>query len=106
MGTVSRQSRSGRFIQEFGADVVAKDRIDSEKAWKCASQSLGVNDADGCVSMYFTLKCVETGEEIVLTDGYVVFDPESDENLVEALAYQLDLSEEEVAPRVERADLE
>ena len=107
MGSLSRYSRNERFIKEFGDDILDSDRVDTQKTWKVVSQALKVREYDECVVMYFLLNCVETGEELELSNDCIYFDPETTtaEDMVDSLAQCLGLNEKQTMRRIKKADL-
>lgn len=100
-------SSSDRFIKEFGADLVAGDRIAPEKTWHIAKQEVVVDDLFERPVMEFTLECVETGEDLVLRNDDVLFDSQGYDpaDLVENLTARLGITAEQVIARLRRADL-
>jgi len=108
MGSLSRYSRGDRFIKEFGEDLVGSERVDAQKTWKVVLQALGIREFDECVGMYFRLRCVETGEELELTNDTTYFQPDDTtvEEMVDDFTRGLGLEKKDVMRRIKAADLE
>ena len=107
MGSGSRLSRSDRYIKEFGADLVAANKVDEEKTWCVAKQDVVVDDRFEMPVMEFTLQCVGTDETLVLRDEQFLFDTQDYDPAEPAqdLAARLGIPEEQAIARLRQADL-
>lgn len=104
MGQISRMNRAERFVTEFGPDLAAAvaetEPGEMLTVRKVFAASRGATHE---VVLHYAMSDID-GEEVVLEDGCVLFDPEEQVD-VERLAGMLGRPEAEIAERVTRADL-
>lgn len=108
MGSGVRLNRSDRFIKEFGADLVAADRVVPEKTWRVVNQTLVVDELFEMPVMEFTLEAVGNAETLVLRSDDRFFDTEAydPDEVAQNLAARLNITEEQATSRLRRAGLD
>ena len=101
MGSISRQSRCDRFINEFEEDLLKKHSIQNP----CIlGQSLGVFDATEQVFLFVSLQNGEIEEELI--QPYPFFDPEEpSQDSIARIVEQLGITPAMAKKRFKRAGL-
>ena len=107
MGQISRMNRAGRFITEFSADFCKGvgepgEAITIEEIFLTSLEGHGEE-----VVLCYRLKGANCGAPFTLICPDFLFDPEYDngEDLVERVAANLNISEEEARERLKKANL-
>lgn len=103
MGSMARQRRAARFLDEFGEELLKKYGL---KTGCCVKECfIAFDDGDDVVRIFYAVADTK-GVEIELSDPTIYYDPEEGgEGAVARLCDFLEISEEKAAERLRKVEL-
>lgn len=90
MGSMARMSRSARFSETVGPELLKELGLQVGKRYEVVSAGVAMSESEEVVKPYFTLREIGPagGDEVEVTTDEILFDPEhmSDSDAIERVA--------------------